>query len=98
MHNAGYDWDPDKKVLTNRNKHHYDIANFHAGMPVLVRDDNDEEWNYLFFSHYRKKLSDHFFAGGNPWFQCIPFGDDTKHLLGTTDMCPKEYINWNTKK
>ena len=75
-------------------KPRYDISNFYAGMPVLVRDDDDEEWNYLFFSHYRKKSSDHFFAGGSPWFQCIPFVEDTKHLLGTTDMCDEQYINW----
>lgn len=75
-------------------KPHYDIAKFYAGMPVLVRDDYDEEWNYLLFSHYRKKVTDHFFAGGSPWFQCIPYNDDTKHLLGTTDMCDECYVNW----
>ena len=75
-------------------KKHYAIANFHAGMPVLVRDGDCDEWNYLFFSHYRKKFSDHFFAGGSPWCQCVPFSEDTKHLLGTADMCPEEYINW----
>lgn len=26
--------------------------------------------------------------------QCIPFNDDTKHLLGTTDPCDEMYINW----
>ncbi len=74
-------------------KPHYDISNFHAGMPVLVRDNNGQEWNYLHFSHYRKKLPDHFFAGGNPWEQCIPF-EGNEHLLGTTDMPSREYINW----
>jgi len=93
MKKAGYQWDADKKEL-RKIQPHYDVANFHAGMPVLVRDGDGEEWNYLLFSHYRKKLSDHFFAGGNPWFQCIPFNDDTKHLLGTTDMPSEEYINW----
>lgn len=93
MREAGYQWYADKKDL-KKIQSHYDITNFYAGMPVLVRDDDSDEWNYLFFSHYRKKSSDHFFAGGNPWFQCIPFGEDTKHLLGTTDMCPEEYINW----
>lgn len=75
-------------------KSHYDIANFHEGMPVLVRDDNSDEWNYLFFSHYRKKFSDHFFVGGSPWRQCVPFSEDTKHLLGTTDPCDERYVNW----
>lgn len=24
--------------------------------------------------------------------QCIPYNDETKHLIGTTEMPPKEYI------
>ena len=92
MKEAGYQWDVEKKEL-KKIQTHYDISNFHAGMPVLVRDDDDEEWNYLFFSHYRKKSSDHFFAGGSPWFQCIPF-EGNEHLLGTTDMPDEMYINW----
>ena len=82
------------ELLSPAPKSHYDITNFSAGMPVLVRDSNDDEWNYLFFSHYRKKMPDHFFAGGNPWSQCIPFNENTEYLLGTSDMCPEEYINW----
>lgn len=92
MKEAGYEWDADKKEL-KKIQPHYDIKNFHAGMPVLVRDDNDQEWNYLYFSHYSKKLPDNFFAGGNPWEQCIPF-EGNEHLLGTTDMPSEEYINW----
>lgn len=98
---AGYRWDDKKNKIVktqpkknDKKNKHYDIANFYAGMEVLVRDDDDEEWNYLHFSHYSKKSSDHFFAGGNPWFQCIPFNNDTKHLLGTTGMPSDEYINW----
>ena len=95
MKEAGYTWDADKKELKKIPKH-YDITNFHAGMPVLVRDDNSDEWNYLLFSHYRKKLPDRFFAGGSPWFQCIPLNKDTEHLLGTTNVPSEEYINWKT--
>lgn len=28
-----------------------------------------------------------------PWEFCIPYNDETKHLLGTTDDCP-EYYKW----
>lgn len=79
---------------------HYDIKNFHAGMPVLVRDYIYEEWRYVQFSHMRKlthALASHalaFNAGCQDWYQCIPFNDDTEHLLGTTDMPSEEFINW----
>ena len=77
-------------------KPHYDISNFHAGMPVLVRDNNDGMWQYLLFSHLQE-CDDydyfHFVAGGIAYAQCIPF-DGNKHLLGTTDMPDECYINW----
>ena len=95
MRDDGYKWDPDKKVLTNRNKPHYDIANFHAGMPVLVRILDKHKWCYLLFSHcYKHQGILHFHAGGAGWLQCIPFNKDTEHLLGTSDMCSEEYVNW----
>jgi len=73
-------------------KHHYDISNFHAGMPVLVRDNN-KEWRYVPFSHITNGSSWVFNAVGTVWEQCIPY-EGNEHLLGTTDMCDKQYINW----
>lgn len=100
MHDDGYDWDPDKKVLNNRNtdEQHYDISNFKAGMPVLVRIRDDHKWFYLLFSHYYKHQGIlHFNAGGAGWLQCIPFeGNET--LVGTSNPCKKKYINWNTEE
>ena len=75
-------------------KPHYDISNFHAGMPVLVRDNNVEDWRYTEFSHISSKYRDYnFVAGCIFWHQCIPF-EGNEHLLGTTDMCDEQYINW----
>lgn len=73
-------------------KTHYDIANFHAGMPVLVREGICCEWRYTIFSHHRKNGTP-FCASGIIWHQCIPF-EGNEHLLGTTDMCDEQYINW----
>ena len=92
MHDEGYDWDPDKKVLKNRNKPHYDISNFVRGMDVLVRNNNEEEWAYINFSHYSNR-ENRFCANGLYWDQCIPFYGN-EYLLGTTNLCKKEYINW----
>ena len=95
MKEAGYEWDAEKKEL--RKIQHYDISNFYAGMPVLVRDgdSDDDEWTYALFSHYSSNRTAYkFSASGDVFRQCIPYNDDTKHLLGTADMCPEEYINW----
>ena len=94
MREAGYEWDANKKEL-RKIKPHYDISNFYAGMPVLVRDDRQKQWCYALYSHYDNDESYQFVTAGNiPFIQCIPFNDDTKHLLGTTDMCDEQYINW----
>lgn len=94
MREAGYEWDKKKKKLKNIPKH-YGISNFYAGMPVLVRADNNCRWDYSVFS--RITGNEHWqFAvcNGVSVAQCIPFNEETKHLLGTTDMCDEQYINW----
>jgi hypothetical protein len=93
MKEAGYQWDDEKKELKKIQKH-YDISNFYVDMPVLVRDGDCGEWTHTHFSHVRARPNFRFVAGAEIWRQCIPFDNKTKHLLGTTDMCPEEYINW----
>ena len=77
--------------LVPNSKPHYDISNFKPFDRVLVRQDDSCTWGASFFGRY----SGMFMCCSNVWFeQCIPFNDDTKHLLGTTDMCDEQYINW----
>jgi hypothetical protein len=63
-------------------------------MPVLVRADNVCRWNYSVFSNITGN-KDWLFAvcNGVSFTQCIPF-EGNEHLLGTTDMCDEQYINW----
>lgn len=61
---------------------------------VLVRDDNKDKWFCEFFSH---KLGANIFryiciSGG--YKQCIPYNDNTKHLVGTKDEAPEYYRYW----
>ena len=75
-------------------KPHYDISNFKPFDKVLVRDDDDEPWRIAFYGYYNKEAHYSHFVGSCWAKQCIPYNDDTKHLLGTTDMPSEEYINW----
>ena len=75
-------------------KPHYDISNFKPFDKVLVRDDDDEPWRIAFYGYYNKEAHYSHFVGTCWAKQCIPYNDDTKHLLGTTDMPSEEYINW----
>lgn len=51
--------------------------------PVLVRDGKDDSWKYGEFTFERECL--YYVNGGFNWVSCIPYNEQTKHLLGTTD-------------
>lgn len=60
---------------------------------VLTRDDcSDERWSIQFFSHIIKDEEYCPFAClVYNYRYCIPYNDDTKHLVGTTDNAPEFY-------
>ena len=90
MKEAGYQWDVNKKEL-RKIQLHYDIANFKPFDKVLVRQNDSSTWGISFFGFF----SGIYMCCSNVWYeQCIPFNDDTKHLLGTSDPCDEQYINW----
>jgi hypothetical protein len=79
----GKRWNPDTKKIEDLSKGY----EFKAFDKVLVRDFDDREWKADFFSHNRLvDDSDYRFSCvGNMWRHCIPYNEETKHLLGTTD-------------
>ena len=57
---------------------------------VLVRDGDCEHWRCGFFSFmYNNEM----FCECR-WLQGIPYNDETKHLVGTTDRPDEKYIWW----
>ena len=57
---------------------------------VLVRDGDDEYWRCGLFSCMLGNIV----LCEIRWNQGIPYNDETKHLVGTTDMPDKKYIWW----
>ena len=54
-----------------------------------------EDWSCMFFSHIIKDEETYQYACGYNWFtQCVPYNDDTKHLLGTNKEAPEFYRYW----
>lgn len=74
-------------------KPHYDIANLKPFDKVLVRDRNDEPWRIAFYGYYNEEAHYSHFVGTCWSKQCIPF-EGNEHLLGTTEPCGEEFINW----
>lgn len=58
---------------------------------VLVWDSCDEEWRADFFSHICNNELYPYMCVGGQWKYCIPYNDETRHLLGTTQMPPEKY-------
>ena len=61
---------------------------------VLVRDSNDDIWECGLFSHIREHKSFPYKCVGNSFVYCIPYNNETKHLVGTDDKAPEYYEYW----
>lgn len=63
---------------------------------VLVRDTNEGQWICTLFSHIigKKDCPFRYATAGSGYIYCIPYNDDTKHLVGTTDEAPEYYRYW----
>lgn len=58
---------------------------------VLTRDESKYRWNVNFFGYIREDKK--CICSSSFWTQCIPYNNDTKHLVGTNNDCP-EYYKW----
>ena len=61
---------------------------------VLVRDCNSGNWVCDLFSHIGNKDTYPFYCVSNYYRWCIPYNDDTKHLIGTSESPSKYYRYW----
>ena len=70
----------------------FDLKTLHPFDKVLAREDKDTDWFATFFSHIddcsKMARCGYFICG-----QCIPYNEETKHLVGTSEDCP-EYYKW----
>ena len=62
---------------------------------VLARDSEDETWCCDIFSHITNYSGSYnYFCVGSAYKFCIPYNDDTKHLVGTNEEAPEFYRYW----
>ena len=60
---------------------------------VLVRNPNDM-WRCAIFSHMDDRYFYPYIVSSACFKYCIPYNDDTKHLVGTTEEAPEYYRYW----
>ena len=75
----------------------FDINTLQPFDKVLVRNTLTTLWKADFYSFSKYPEQDTAKCVGGYWFNCIPYNDDTKHLIGTNDDCPEHYKWWKTK-
>ena len=73
----------------------FDIHTLQPFDKVLVRDGVLSEWTCTLFSHIINNLPFPVYCSGGYFRYCIPYNDDTKHLIGTYKDCPEYYKWWN---
>ena len=60
---------------------------------VLVMYDEEDYWSCNLFSNIQAKYS--YLCVGGTFRYCIPYNDDTKHLVGTSEEAPEFYRYWD---
>ena len=62
---------------------------------VIVKQIQNNTWHTQYFSHINEKCTTYpFFCLNDNYAYCIPYNEDTKHLVGTTDEAPEYYRYW----
>lgn len=82
----GKAWDSDKKQIVDLPKK----CEFKPFDKVLCRNSKDDIWEADLFTRLTRKeidytQSDKYLCVGQLWMYCIPYNEDTAHLLGTTN-------------
>ena len=76
----GKAWDSEKKKVVNLKPKFDELKPFDK---VIVRCSEVDRWSIDFFSY---KVHNGYICTGDAWFgYCLPYNDETSHLLGTTD-------------
>jgi hypothetical protein len=94
LHSKGYNWNNEaKKIEKIEEKPKFDPNTLQPFDKVLVRD-------YLEESKWHTELFEQIIDGADEfryqclltnWQCCIPYNDETKHLLGTNEEAPEYY-------
>ena len=75
-------------------KGRFDPKTLMAFDKVLVRNFETTKWRCDHFSHFDGGNYNPCIASCCSYTFCIPYNDDTKHLVGTTDEAPEYYRYW----
>ena len=86
-------WAKFERFWDNPKAEKFDVNTLQPFDKVLTRCDDSEKWGIDLFGYF-----DNLYKGVcclDAYLQmCIPYNDETKHLLGTANDCPDYYKWW----
>ena len=85
-------WRKHEKKETVKKKDKFNPQTLHEFDKVLVRDGVGYKWNADFYSY--KLVGRGHSCIDDVYTYCIPYNDETKHLLGTSGEAPDFYRYW----
>ena len=85
------DWAKFERFWDKPKVEKFDVNTLQPFDRVLVRFSNNLNWQIGLFGYKYEKL---IYSNGTVYYQCVPYNDETKHLLGTTEDCPDYYKWW----
>ena len=80
--------------FATENKEHFNPNTLKPFDKVLARDNKSDIWVCNFFSHIAEDSTYPYVCIDFSFKKCIPYNDDTKHLVGTSDEAPEYYRYW----
>ena len=87
------DWSKFERFWDKPKVQRFDANTLQPFDKVLSRYGTESIWMCTFFSHIIDKVNPYIDCNGIIVHVCIPYNDDTKHLVGTNKDCP-EYYKW----
>ena len=87
------DWSKFERFWDKPKKERFDPKTVQPFDKVLVRDNPLNKWRPDFFG-FLVQYEKYIICAGSFWYQCIPYNEETKHLVGTKEDCPKFYKWW----
>ena len=88
------DWAKFERFWDKPKVEKFDPKTFQPFDKVLAKDGFSSKWTCTFFSHMDNYVSFPVYCSGGYFKVCIPYNEETKHLVGTKEDCPKFYKWW----
>ena len=84
------DWSKFERFWDKPKVEKFDVNTLQPFDRILVRFSGNLNWQIGLFGYKYEKL---IYSNGTVYYQCVPYNEETKHLIGTSNDCP-EYYKW----